>query len=214
MANLLYLKNSYKQRKGVIKKRLEDFKKVWERPDKDVFVELCFCLLVPQSKARLADKVIKNMIKNGILFHGNEKQILKELTTAGIRFPENKAKYIVEARKVFSRNGKFNIKNKLKHGSDFSRREWLVKNVKGFGYKLASHFSRNVGLGFDLAILDRHVLNNLVKYRVIPKIPKTLSKKQYLSIEEKMRKFSEQVNIPMAELDLLFWSEETGEVFK
>lgn len=214
MVDLFYLKNSYEKRKEVIKKRLEDFKEVWEKPDKDVFVELCFCLLVPQSKARLADKAIRNMIKNGILFHGNEKQILKELTTTGIRFPENKAKYIVEAREVFSQNGKFNIKNKLKHESDFSRREWLVKNIKGFGYKLASHFSRNIGLGFDLAILDRHVLKNLMKYKVISEIPKTLSKKQYLSIEEKMREFSDQVGIPLAELDLLFWSEETGEVFK
>ena len=124
------LKNSYGKRKLEIKNRLEDFKRVWEKSDEDIFVELCFCLLVPQSKARLADKAIRSMVKKDILFYGNEKQILKELT--GIRFPENKAKYIVKARKSFSQNGKFNIKNKLKHGSVFSRREWLVKNVKGF----------------------------------------------------------------------------------
>jgi len=29
-----------------------------------------------------------------------------------------------------------------------------------------------------------------------------------------MKEFSKKVNIPLAELDLLFWSEETGEVFK
>ncbi len=209
---LFELKKSYMEKKSEIEERLEDFRKVWKKPDKDIFVELCFCLLVPQSKARLADKAIRNMVKNGILFHGNEKQILKELT--GVRFPENKAKYIVEARKSFSQNGKFNIKSKLKHGSAFSRREWLVNNVKGFGYKLASHFLRNIGLNCDLAILDRHVLKNLVKYGIISGMPKTLSKKQYLNIEEEMRKFSEKVDIPLAELDLLFWSEETGEVFK
>jgi N-glycosylase/DNA lyase len=208
------LKKSYEKKKCEINKRLENFKKVWEKSDKDIFVELCFCLLVPQSKARFADKAISNMVKKDILFSGNEKQILGELTMSSIRFPENKAKYIMGARKNFSQDGIFNIKNKLKHGSDFSRREWLVNNVNGFGYKLASHFLRNIGFGSELAILDRHVLKNLVKYKVITSIPKNLSKKQYLSVEEKMRKFSKKMDIPMADLDLLFWSEETGEIFK
>jgi len=211
---MLDLKNSYEKKKRKIRQRLQDFKRVWEKSDEYIFTELCFCLLVPQSKARTADKAIRNMIEKNILFSGNKKQILQDLTIQGIRFPENKTKFILEARKSFTNNERIDIKSKLRGGSINSRRIWLVKNVKGFGYKLASHFLRNIGLGLELAILDRHVLKNLVKYEVIDKIPKTLSRKQYLSIEEKMRKFSERMNIPMADLDLLFWSEETGEIFK
>ena len=214
MMSVLDLKRSYQKKKREIKERLQDFKKVWDKSDEEIFAELCFCLLTPQSKARAADRTIKNMIKNNVLFSGKRDQILKELKTQGIRFPENKTKFILEAREFFTRDGKIDIKSKLKKGSLDSKREWFVKNVKGFGLKEASHFLRNIGLGVDLAILDRHVMKNLGIYVVIHEIPKSLSRKQYLSIEEKMRKFSKQVKIPMADLDLLFWSEETGEVFK
>jgi N-glycosylase/DNA lyase len=208
------LKNSYEKKKSEIKKRLENFKRVWEKSDEDVFIELCFCLLTPQSKARAADRAIKSLLEKNLLFSGNKEQILKELTDSGVRFPENKAKYIMEAREFFTHDGKIDIKSKLDRGTAYSKREWLVENVKGFGYKETSHFLRNIGLGFDLAILDRHIMKNLMKYEVIDEVPECLTRKCYLLFEEKMKNFSKQVDIPLADLDLLFWSEETGEIFK
>jgi len=208
------LKNCYQKKKTEIKKRLEDFKKIWEKSDEDIFVELCYCLLTPQSKAKAVDRAIKNLLEKNILFLGSEKQILKELASSGVRFHKNKTKYILEAREFFSNNGKIDIKGKLREESAHDIREWLVKNVKGLGYKEASHFLRNIGLGFDLVILDRHIMKNLMKYGVIDEIPECLSRKCYLSLEEKMKDFSKQVDIPVADLDLLFWSEETGEIFK
>jgi len=92
-------------------------------------------------------------------------------------------------------------------------REWLVENVKGYGFKEASHFLRNIGYR-ELAILDRHILKYLVEFGVIEKVPKSLTKKNYMEIEEKFKQFSGRVGIPMDELDLLFWSLETGEIFK
>jgi len=82
------------------------------------------------------------------------------------------------------------------------------------GYKEASHFLRNIGLGKDMAILDRHILKNLKAFGVINDIPRALSRKKYLEIEEKMRKFSHEIGIPISHLDLLFWSRQTGEIFK
>src|SRR3989344_2831258 len=92
-------------------------------------------------------------------------------------------------------------------------REWLVKNVKGISYKESAHFLRNVGYR-NLAILDRHILKNLVKYGGIKELPKTLTKKKYFEIENQFKEFSKKVNIPIDELDLLFWSMEAGEIFK
>ena len=89
---------------------------------------------------------------------------------------------------------------------------YLVKNVKGLGLKEASHFLRNTGHE-NLAILDRHILKNLAKLNII-ELPKTLTPKIYFEIENKFQNFSKEVNIPMDELDLLFWSMETGEIFK
>ncbi|MBI2110240.1 N-glycosylase, partial [Candidatus Woesearchaeota archaeon] len=92
-------------------------------------------------------------------------------------------------------------------------RFYLLENVKGFGLKEVGHFMRNVGYK-DLAILDRHILKNLYSLGVINEIPKTLNRKKYFEIEEKFREFSKKINIPMDELDLYFWSLETGKVFK
>ena len=80
--------------------------------------------------------------------------------------------------------------------------EWLVKHVKGLGYKEASHFLRNIGYSSELAILDRHVLKNLKKHGVISRIA-PLTPKRYRATNEKVAK---QVGISMGELDLLFWS--------
>jgi len=93
------------------------------------------------------------------------------------------------------------------------KREFLVRNVKGLGYKEASHFLRNTGHR-DLAILDRHILKNLAKLKVIKEVPNSLGASKYLEIEDRFSKFSSKVGIAMDELDLLFWSMETGKVFK
>jgi len=88
------------------------------------------------------------------------------------------------------------------------------EQVLGLGLKETSHFLRNIGFGENLAILDVHVLRNMLKYGVIKKVPGNMSKKTYLELEEKLAKFSRKIKIPMAELDLLFWSRETGEIFR
>lgn len=87
--------------------------------------------------------------------------------------------------------------------------------VGGFGAVCLhnSHFLRNIGKR-DLAILDRHILKNLKNLKAIDELPKALTKKKYLEIEGKFKAFSNKIKIPIDELDLLFWSQETGEIFK
>jgi N-glycosylase/DNA lyase len=53
-----------------------------------------------------------------------------------------------------------------------------------------------------------------VQLGVIQETPSSLTKKRYLEIEEKVRRFSKELGIPMADLDLLLWSKETGWIFK
>jgi N-glycosylase/DNA lyase len=88
-----------------------------------------------------------------------------------------------------------------------------VRNVRGLGWKEASHFLRNIGW-HDLAILDRHILRNLVRHGVLRSVPATLTRSRYLAIERKFRQFAGAVGISMDELDLLFWSRATGEILK
>ena len=133
----------------------------------------------------------------------------------GVRFNNNKSRYITEARNMFTKDGKIFIKDKIKQfDNELELRNWLVENVNGIGLKEAGHFMRNIGMYENVSILDRHILKNLHKHGVIDEIPNPLTKKQYLEIEEKMKLFCKEVGIGIEEIDLLFWSEDTGEVFK
>jgi len=194
--------------------RLEEFKRLWRTgTDEDIFAELVFCILTPQSRARTSWAAVGNLMNKALLLKGNKNQIAGELD--GVRFKYKKAGYIVEARKQFSTDGKVFIKSRVAQFRDvYDARDWLAQNVKGIGYKEASHFLRNIGLGENLAILDRHILKNLKSLEIIKEIPGVLSRKRYFEIEKKMKEFAEKIKISMSHLDLLFWYKETGEVFK
>lgn len=207
------LLKKYETRKTEIKKRLDEFRKTKDMGDEIIFAELAFCLCTPQSKATTCWNAVQALVKNNLLYSGKKEQIKPFLNA--VRFNENKSKYIVEARKLFFDDGKLNLRKLINSFDDvYELREWLAENVNGFGFKESSHFLRNIGIGNGLAILDIHILKNLKKYGVIEEVSKYLSKKKYLELENRMKKFAEDVGIPIDELDLLLWSEETGFVFK
>ncbi|MGM0568195.1 MAG: N-glycosylase/DNA lyase [Elusimicrobiota bacterium] len=206
------IKQIYKTKKQEIDSRLRGFKKAGDSQDKIIFAELCFCILTPQSKALSADKAIKKLTANFFLYTGSNKEISKHLR--GVRFMNNKASYITQTRRKLMKGDRFFIKEFLNEKDVFRLREKLAGEVKGFGFKESSHFLRNIGRGNNIAILDRHIIKKLKKYAVINEIPKTISKKKYIEIENKMRKFSKQVNIPMDAMDMVFWYMETGYFFK
>jgi len=144
-----------------------------------------------------------------LLHHEVDPAPLLKTKSSYIRFHNTKARNLLEAKNRFNE-----ILNTMQSGCTSSEiREWLVANIRGLGMKEASHFLRNVGHR-DLAILDRHILKNLLKHRVIRSIPKTLTKKRYLSIEDKFRYFARAQHVTMDELDLYFWSAETGKILK
>lgn len=204
----------YKNKRSAIHKRLKEFRSVYKGSDKDVFAELCFCILTANANALHCDKAIRELKETGLLFSGKPCQIRPKLR-GRVRFHNKKAEFIKLARDLFTRDGKICLKPKIGSGDVFEVREWLVENIKGYGYKEASHFLRNIGLGRDITILDRHILKNLKKYAVIKDIPQSVgSRKVYIDIENKMRAFSKRIKIPLEDLDLLFWSIQTGFIFK
>lgn len=206
--------SQYHKRKPEIKKRLEDFRYLHKAGDAEIFQELCFCILTANANALRCSTAIEELKKKGLLLKGAAREIRPALK-GRVRFHNKKADFIVSARGLFKKDGKIDIKGKLNFKEIGDLRDWLVENIKGYGYKEASHFLRNIGLGQNIAILDRHILKNLKKYGVINKIPSSVgSRKVYMEIEDKMRAFSMKVRIPLGEMDLLFWSIETGFVFK
>lgn len=205
----------YENIRSRIEERLDEYRKIWRDGDnKDIFCELAFCILTPQSKARNAWKAISELRDNNLLFTGSEEEILPFLNI--VRFNRTKAKNLYILRKQMTdENGKFITKDFFStFNSAFEMREWIVKNIRGMSYKEASHFLRNVGFGQELAILDRHILKNLVALDVIKEVPKTVTPKLYKEIEEKLKEYCKEVDIPMENIDLLLWYLEAKDIFK
>ena len=203
----------YRSIKGQVVSRLNEFGQVLEEGGEDrIFAELVFCILTPQSKAKLCWAAVERLISKDLLLKGDEEEIARELD--GVRFKYKKSEYIIAAREKFINNGKLNVREEIIGVEIEETRDYLVSNIKGIGYKEASHFLRNVALGENMAILDRHVLKNLKLFGLLKEIPKSLSKKKYLELEKKMKEFAEEIYIPMSHLDFILWYKETGEVFK
>lgn len=200
------LRKMYREKQKEIQGRLRDFELAKYRTDREVFTELCFCILTPGTSALRADAAIKHLVDSKLLFSGEEGKIAEELQKF-VRFHNNKASHIVHARKFM------NVRRYLT-GTTPQKREWLVKNIKGLGWKEASHFLRNIGYWEDIAVIDRHILRNMKEFGIIDAIPESISKNTYMELENKMKEFSQIVGISLEELDLLLWSKETGAVFK
>ena len=205
--NLSQLDVEYKNLKSKIKKRIKDFKKIKKE---DYFYELCFCICTPQTKAVNVFKVQKLLelmdFKNKKI---NPENILDNKNHY-IRFHKTKAKNLVAMKKQFSE-----INKKLNDEiAPIEKRNWLTANVLGIGMKESTHFLRNIGFNGDLAILDRHILKQLQHHGAIKKLPKTVSKKEYLKIEILFQRFANEINISINELDLLFWAREAGLILK
>jgi N-glycosylase/DNA lyase len=205
--------DTYHQIKKDIQSRIFEFKSVWNEADeKRLFQELAFCLLTPQSKAENAWETVIKLTENNKLFEANASSISNDLNL--VRFKNNKASYLVKARERFFNNSKGIRETLLELTSVLEKRKWLNRNIKGYGLKESSHFLRNIGFSEDIAILDRHILRNLVNYNVIDEIPKSITQKIYLEIENKMELFSKSVNISMTYLDFIFWYNAKSSLFK
>ena len=150
---------------------------------------------------------IHELIGNDFL-NLSENELIFAFKKYGYRFPNVRANYVIESRKLIKE-----LEDTLKDSkNEANLREWIVKNVKGLGYKEASHFLRNVGFQ-DYAIIDFHIVDLLVKYHLINK-PKTMTKSKYLEIEGILKELGEKLKLNMAQLDLYLWYMETGKVLK
>ena len=99
--------------KEPISKRVQHYKDVFiNGNDEAIFAELAFCIFTPQSKALSCWKAINILNDKKLLFTASAQEISKNINN--VRFQNNKANFLVQARKQFTHNGKLNIKNFLK----------------------------------------------------------------------------------------------------
>jgi len=190
----------------IVRQRMNEFELLGRGTEEDLFKELCFCILTANYSAERGIRIQKEIDLGFLSLPLDE--LARKLRELGHRYPEIRAKYIVEARKYLGK-----LKKVLESFDDEALlRDWLVKNVKGLGYKEASHFLRNIGFK-NIAIIDFHIIDLLVKYGIIER-PRSLTKKKYMEIEDILRKIAEISGLTLAELDLYLWHMETGKILK
>lgn len=196
--------------KDTVDKRLGEFREFRNKGNEEWFSELCFCILTANSRASTAINVQKELGYKGFAKHPREK-VMETIKRNKHRFHNNKARYIANARAHTAI--KDTIHSIIAEKSLLEAREWLVNNIKGIGYKEASHFLRNVG--FDgLAILDRHIINLMFEHGILKERPKSLNRINYLLIEQEFNKLAEKAGMTPAEMDLTMWYLKAGEVLK
>ncbi len=201
-----YLDHYHLHRETILR-RLDEFRRV---PPEEYVMELCFCILTPQSRALHAELVMAELRERG--FPEKEFDPTPHLRDPAhyIRFHNQKGERLRRIAADRERIGAI-------LASDIpsaEQREWLTANVKGLGWKESSHLLRNIG-HLDLAIIDRHILKHMVRCGVLEAVPKSIgTRKIYLDLERRFMELAASCGMHPQELDLLFWSLEEGSVRK
>lgn len=149
------------------------------------------------------------------LKHGSQSDIETALVGTH-RYPRARAAYIAVTREFLLQNCDLRLRERLESFSDdIERRDWIAgtRDIKGIGYKEASHFLRNVGFR-NYAILDKHILRCMFELGAIDSPNPPATRARYIETERGLRDLACQLEIDFDELDLVLWSLKTGEILK
>jgi N-glycosylase/DNA lyase len=208
------LRALYAAIKPAVDARLAEFRVLGSAGSDDaLFREMCFCTCTPQTDAHRAFDAAEALERRGLLRAGSAADIAAALRECGVRFHNNKAAYIAENRRKFL-PGIGAALAEIPAQAGVGARNGLAAQVRGWGLKEASHFLRNTGRGSRVCILDRHILRRLAFYGVIKAVPASLAPALYCAIESRMQGFAAQIQVPPDALDLVFWYQAKGEVFR
>jgi len=207
---------THKARRKEIRKRLGEFQAIWRNgSDAQLWEELVYCIFTAGASARMGLNSVAAV--KSLLLDGEPEAMTEVLRETGAhRFPVARPRYIVTTRNYFRANFDMALRKRLRSFSDpIERRDWLAqeKQIKGLGYKEASHFLRNIGVKGH-AILDKHVMRCLTEIGVVDSSKPPANRKKYLETEQKLLGFAKDIGINCDELDLVLWSMKTGEILK
>jgi N-glycosylase/DNA lyase len=210
------IRATHETRKNQIRARLDQFREVWRKGnDVQFWEELVFCIFTAGASARMGFRAVEAV--RPLLMNGKREEMTLALRNAGAhRFPVERPGYIVVTRRYLRESCEMALCKKLQSFADpIERRDWLAqeKQIKGLGYKEASHFLRNIGL-MGHAILDKHVMSCLMDLEVAETPKPPVTRARYLEMEERLKVFARDISIDFDELDLVLWSMKTGEVLK
>jgi len=191
--------------KSIIDQRVKEFASFQKKDIHTIFQELCFCIMTANCPADRCIEIHEAIGEKFLTL--SEIEISEKFKELGYRFPNVRANYISESREYIKE-----LDEALENLEGEELRKWVVKNIKGLGYKEGSHFLRNIGFK-EYAIVDFHIVDLLERHGLVER-PKTMTKKNYLTIEKTLKELGEELELNMAKLDLYLWYLETGKILK
>ena len=195
-------------------------KNVARRCERGLWWELSTCILSSQVPYTLAvsaankidaeQLLLKEQRENDVLYQQLFDLLATPLCVEGrlrkYRFPEVRSRQLTVARYTLTRE--FGSLSSFLESSvnATEARSWLISHVPGVGPKQASMFLRNVGVSYELAILDRHVLSYMSALGIYSGKEVSISNiKRYRQYESVLREHAEGINCSVGLLDWAIW---------
>ena len=208
------IRESLPQKAPEIHRKLKEFESIIQNaPEEVIFEELVFCIFTAGTSARMGLSALQAV--RSILPSASEDE-LRQTLRGVYRFPNVRSKHVIHTRDYLDREYGLRLRPLLLSFENAAeRRDFfaLNKDIKGLGFKEASHFLRNVGFR-GYAILDKHILQCLFELGITKSTRAPRSRSEYIEIESRFRGFTEKNGFDFDEMDLLLWSEKTGEILK
>lgn len=191
--------------------------------DKELWFELCLCILSSNVPYRMAESALLQLLNRDFLDYDTfdnhtKKNIAQELMRPiylpkkkngrfrSYRFPNLRARYIFECGLVV-RDCFKGLSNVLKEErSAYKVRNKIVESLPGIGMKEASMFLRDVGFTDQLAIVDRHILKFIPTLIAYHGNVTNITKRRYLELEERFQSISQALGATPLELDFVVWN--------
>jgi thermostable 8-oxoguanine DNA glycosylase len=202
-----------------LSKSKELFKNKFEltKSNEGKWQELVYCILAgsqfPVNKLKIIFPVLftdyKQLfeLKTFKTFGQNERkiEIARILKKLGYRYHTQKAMTIISAADYFVTQHKSDIKKFISNNSDVNIiRKTLVKDIKGIGIKIASHWLRNIGL--PVCTIDVHLRRLLCNISISNENPEgALKDSDFLILENIFKEWSMILKIDLGILQFSVW---------
>lgn len=190
------------------------------RRDADLRYELVACLLGSQVRAESADAALDRLfcadLFNDKRWQATDDNFELEICAvladqhssdgqrSSYRFPQMRARQLAQMRKALQLKP---LSERLSpEGSIRETRANLVRDMPGIGPKQASMFLRNIGMSYDIAILDVHVLRFFQQLGLLSSNRVELSTlKRYEQTEAIASRYAAECGHPVGFIDWAIW---------
>jgi N-glycosylase/DNA lyase len=189
----------------------------WTEPR--LWTELACCVLssqVPYATAQAAAVRVEAaglLLDSGLSPHALEASLADllrrpfELDTGvrRYRFPDSRARQLAATATAVRRHADGLAGLLTGFQQMETAREWFVDHAPGLGPKQASMFLRNVGASYDLAVLDRHVINYMMVVGLTADPAPVRRMADYRRDEIILKDHAAEFGLPVGFLDWAVW---------